>query len=434
MVKKQLTQKQKDNIQKFVLYPLVGLVSLLIFYLIFRPTEDSTEVAQQGFNTEITAGEVVNIEEDKAKIYENDMLNQKKKEREYIKDLGSMLASENEKGKSDTDELYLDGRRADVKPSSKVSKAEKSITASTNAYRDINKNLSNFYETPKVDPEKEKLQKRIEELEAQQEEQNLQVPPVPTVDEQMALLEKSYELAAKYSNPNGGSTMNNNAYDIVETKQNETYKNGKAQIAEVKQVHQQVVSSLAQPMTNEEFARRFSSGCNRGFNTAVGRKTLTSKNTIAVCVHNDQTITDGRAVRMRLLEPMVAGNEIITKGSIITGVAKVQGERLYISISSLEYKGVIIPVELLVADSDGQEGIFIPNSMELNAVKEVAANMGSNLGTTINLTSQSAGDVLLTELGKGAIQGASQYISKKMREVKVHLKAGYRLMLYQEQQ
>ena len=70
-------------------------------------------------------------------------------------------------------------------------------------------------------------------------------------------------------------------------------------------------------------------------------------------------------------------------------------------------------------------------AMSLNAVREVAANMGQNLGTTISITNQSAGDQLLSELGRGAIQGVSQYISKKMREEKVHLKSGYGLMLYQ---
>ena len=39
---------------------------------------------------------------------------------------------------------------------------------------------------------------------------------------------------------------------------------------------------------------------------------------------------------------------------------------------------------------------------------------------------------LASDLGKGLIQGTSQYIAKKMRTVKVHLKAGYRVMLYQE--
>ena len=43
--------------------------------------------------------------------------------------------------------------------------------------------------------------------------------------------------------------------------------------------------------------------------------------------------------------------------------------------------------------------IFIPNSLELNAVKEVAANMGSSLGSSINI-STNAGRSLL-RLGKG---------------------------------
>ena len=109
-----------------------------------------------------------------------------------------------------------------------------------------------------------------------------------------------------------------------------------------------------------------------------------------------------------------------------------QGERLHVNILQVEYGGIIIPVELAVYDNDGQGGIFIPGSMEANAVREVAANLGQNLGTSISITNQSAGDQLLSELGKGAIQGVSQYISRKMREEKVHLKSGYTLMLYQD--
>ena len=100
-----------------------------------------------------------------------------------------------------------------------------------------------------------------------------------------------------------------------------------------------------------------------------------------------------------------------------------------ITVTSIEYAGTILPVELTVYDSDGQPGIHIPLSMEISAAKEVAANLGQNLGTTVSITNQSAGDQLLSELGKGAIQGVSQYVSKKIRTVKVHLKEGYRVML-----
>ena len=100
-------------------------------------------------------------------------------------------------------------------------------------------------------------------------------------------------------------------------------------------------------------------------------------------------------------------------------------------VTSLEYAGTIIPVELAVYDTDGQPGIFIPNSMEMNAVREVAANMGGSLGSSINI-STNAGAQLASDLGKGLIQGTSQYIAKKMRTVKVHLKSGYKVMLYQD--
>lgn len=131
------------------------------------------------------------------------------------------------------------------------------------------------------------------------------------------------------------------------------------------------------------------------------------------------------------VEDVTLRKHVLPKNSLLIGEGRIQGERLHVNILQVEYGGTIIPVKLAVYDNDGQEGIFIPGSMEANAVKEVAANLGQNLGTSISITNQSAGDQLLSELGKGAIQGVSQYISRKMREEKVHLKSGYTLMLYQ---
>ena len=131
---------------------------------------------------------------------------------------------------------------------------------------------------------------------------------------------------------------------------------------------------------------------------------------------------------------MRVGNMVLPCNTIITGKGNIKGERLDISIVQVEYEGVIIPVELNVHDNDGQSGIFIPGSMETSVAKEMAANLGQNLGTSISITTQSAEEQLLSEVGKGTIQGVSQYITKKMREEKVHLKSGYTLMLYQNNQ
>jgi len=99
-----------------------------------------------------------------------------------------------------------------------------------------------------------------------------------------------------------------------------------------------------------------------------------------------------------------------------------------IAVSAVQYAGNVIPVELMVFDLDGGEGIFVPGSEEINAVKEIAANMGSGMGSSITITDD-AGSQLLADLGRSAIQGASQYVSKKMRTVKITLKAGYQVLL-----
>ena len=99
-----------------------------------------------------------------------------------------------------------------------------------------------------------------------------------------------------------------------------------------------------------------------------------------------------------------------------------------ITVIAVHYRGSVIPVELLVYDMDGGEGISVPAYDEISAVKEIAANMGAGMGSSITITDD-AGSQLLSDLGRSAIQGVSQYVSKKMRSVKVTLKAGYSVLL-----
>jgi len=76
---------------------------------------------------------------------------------------------------------------------------------------------------------------------------------------------------------------------------------------------------------------------------------------------------DGQNVRLRLLEPLQARNIIVLKNTLLYGSARAQDERMDISISSMEYNGNIIPVELAVYNSDGQKGISVPSSLEMES-------------------------------------------------------------------
>jgi conjugative transposon TraM protein len=431
--KKELTEEQRQKQKKLIVYPLMFIIFAVVMWLIFAPSDKEKEQEQSGFNTDVPAPADNALVSDKRDAYEQDLFNRKQDERrEQMQDLASMFGSEEEQAE---DMPTFD--EPEVKPKSGYgggsSRPTETIYASANAYRDMNRTLGNFYETPKDDPEKEEMRKELEEL--REMAYNRQTEK-ETADEQLALLEKSYQLAAKYMPQNQGQPFTGQpaVATAAESKPTEAYKNGKAQVNTVGQVHERVVSGLSQPMSDSAFVAEYSKERNIGFHTAVGTAVQTEKNTIRACIHDNQTVTDGQAVRLRLLEPMRAGETVIPQNALVTGMGKIQGERLGISITSLEYRGMIIPVELTVVDGDGQEGIFIPGSMEIDAIREIAANLGGNLGTTINLNQQSAGDQLLTDLGKGAIQGTSQYIAKKMRTIKVHLKAGYNLMLYQKKQ
>jgi conjugative transposon TraM protein len=128
---------------------------------------------------------------------------------------------------------------------------------------------------------------------------------------------------------------------------------------------------------------------------------------------------------------MRVGRMPVRENTLLSGFAKIQGERLQITVTSMEYNGNIIPVEMSVYDTDGQRGIFIPDTKTVNAAKEIAANMGTNVGTSISLSSD-AGEQFAADMGRSVVQGVSQFFSKKMREVKVNLKAGYRVFLLPE--
>jgi hypothetical protein len=113
-------------------------------------------------------------------------------------------------------------------------------------------------------------------------------------------------------------------------------------------------------MSNAEFVASFSQERNRSFNTAVGVTTVSDRNTIPACVLWGAE-RDGRADgKATAAGADGGGGQDHTPQCGGGRHGKIQGERLDIEITSLEYDGTIIPVELAVYDTDGQPGIFIP--------------------------------------------------------------------------
>ena len=434
----ELTEEERQRRKKFVIYPLMFLLFAGSMWLIFAPSEKEGEKQAKGFNTEVPDPMAAELIGDKKKAYEKEMMEEKEQERNRAMQslsslFGEMTGGQASQGAGEASAWESDPLDGREEYTSRYSATQAGFHASASAYQDINRTLGNFYETPREDPEKEELRARLAELENRMSSE--QQSPAITVNDQMALLEKSYQLAAKYMPSGGGQSSSNmplasDGETASERKAVVTIRNGKAAAFPIAPVSEQVVSALAQPMSDSTFRSEYVKERNYIFHTAIGTASLTEKNTISACVHTRQTVTDGQTVRFRLLEPMLVSGREIPRNTSVVGVAKIQGERLNVLISSLEYHGNIIPVELAVYDMDGQVGIFIPGSMERSAAKEIVAGMGTSAGSSMNFSTD-AGAQLAADLGKGLIQGTSQYFSKKMRSVKVHLKAGYKVLIYQ---
>lgn len=415
--KRELTPRQVQQRRKMIVFPLMFLAFAGCMYLIFAPSgkEDVNVESVGGFNADIPLPAEDGIIADKQKAYEQAMLNRKQQDKiQSLQDFGFTGDDAPEEPQAEIELMP----EKDTQP-----RRGGGASSSANAYRDINRQLSTFYETPPVDEEKEELKRQVAELtDRLQQQQNA----TPTADDQMALLEKSYELAARYMNDGGQNGL------VAQVPVAGTVTQ-KPQAQPVQAIRETTVSGLQQPMSDADFIRAYSQPRNYGFNTAVGTGYAMGKNTVAACIHQDQTLTDGQAVKLRLLEPMQAGNIVVPKNTLVAGTAKVQGERLDILVSSIEYAGNIIPVELAVFDTDGQKGLSVPSSMEQEAFNEAMANIGSGLGTSISFA-QSAGQQVAMDVTRGLLQGTSGYLAKKFRTVKVKLKAGYKVMLYAKQQ
>ena len=412
--KRELTPQQVQQRRKMIIFPLMFLAFAGCMYLIFAPSdkEDARVESVGGFNADMPLPAEDGIIADKQTAYEQAMISRKEKDKiRSLQDFGFTPDGETEEPQADIAPI----------PEEKPQPKRGGGVSSQAAYRNINRQLSTFYETPAADEEKEELKRQVAELtDRLKQQQNA----TPTADDQMALLEKSYELAAKYMNGGQEQVAQVPVTGSIERKPD---------AVAVRAVRETTVSGLNQPMSDADFIRAYSQPRNYGFNTAVGTGYAMGKNTVAACIHQDQTLIDGQSVKLRLLEPMQAGNIVVPKNTLVAGVAKVQGERLDITVSSIEHAGNIIPVELAVFDTDGQKGLSVPSSMEQEAFNEAMANIGSGLGTSISFT-QNAGQQVAMDVTRGLMQGASGYLAKKFRTVKVKLKAGYKVMLYTKQQ
>ncbi|AYA39069.1 conjugative transposon protein TraM (plasmid) [Hymenobacter oligotrophus] len=154
-----------------------------------------------------------------------------------------------------------------------------------------------------------------------------------------------------------------------------------------------------------------------------GRAATEDANTLPAVIHESQEVVSGSLVKMRLTESAVVNGRALPANTFIYGKCSLAGERLNISIETLKTGNRVFPVALEVYDVDGLEGLHIPGAITRDAAKQAGAD-GLNAADAMTMSADptlAAAGVAVT-----AVKGLGQ---KKIRLVKVRLKAGYQVML-----
>ena len=416
-----MENKQKEQLKKILIFTGLGLLFALSMWFIFKPSGKDKTAAEQGLNDSIPQATTEQLTGNKLKAYElGDKMQQEEQAREGLGRLSDYFAENTEP--SDAERTQAAATTA-------------KIENSMQRYEENTRLLNSFYAPDPHEQEREALRQEIDNLKKELSEQSYKEEDEER--KQLALMEKSYQMAAKYLPTATTSGTPPNVFTPAQERPTTEDKSGTASLAssapsmEVLAERKQVVSSLEQPMTDNEFIQEYGTKPrNLGFHSPTTATTATTRNTLKVVVDRTTVLKEGDYVALRLMETARIKDLRIPRQSKLIAQAKIEGNRMHLLIKSIEVDGHIAPVKFSAYDTDGQEGIYIPGSENVSALKEMGANIGGSMGTSFTFAS-SAKDQIISEAARGVMQGASQLLQKKLRTIKVTLKGGYRLFLVQ---
>ena len=148
-------------------------------------------------------------------------------------------------------------------------------------------------------------------------------------------------------------------------------------------------------------------------------------NLIKAIIDEDIKAVDGSRVRLRLLDDVEINETVVKKGTYIYAIMSgFGGQRVKGTIKSLLVDDQIVKVNLSLYDTDGLEGLYVPQSSFRETTKDVAS---SSMGGSMSINDGGTGNSF-SQWGIQAVQQAysktSNAISKAIRKNKAKLKYG----------
>ena len=168
------------------------------------------------------------------------------------------------------------------------------------------------------------------------------------------------------------------------------------------------------------------SGINNGFNAFYKEK---ENSFIKAVIDENNKGFLGSRVRFRLLEDIFVGNRKLSKGSILYGqISGFSMQRVNLTIVSVFAKGEIFPVHLSIYDVDGMKGLYVPQSLFRDMIREMGSN--SVQGTQMDMEGQG----FFTSLGSKLFTSTSKSIANLIKTNQAKLKYNSYVFLIDEKQ
>ena len=254
-------RKAADKLKFYGVAAVLSLLCAGFIWFIFKPDATETVEGAAGINTTIPDAIAPETMADKQKAYELEQM--KRRRQEKVRTLQDVAGD------------YLTPDTPDGLKPEKAAPEQDAIRESRQQQQQISRQITSFYQEPKENPRVSDLERQVKELnEKLERERNGQDP--------LELMEKSYEMAARYFPGQTGGQVKN-----IQPAGGTGSSSGNPAAIAAGRATENVVSSLASPPLPDSIPRNY------GFATAVGGGQLAGANTIRACVAEDQTVTTG---------------------------------------------------------------------------------------------------------------------------------------------
>jgi hypothetical protein len=144
---------------------------------------------------------------------------------------------------------------------------------------------------------------------------------------------------------------------------------------------------------------------------------------IPAVIAEDQKVREGSVVKLKLADSIRIKGYLIPKGHLIYGAARMTNQRLLLEITTVRLGNAILPVSFTVFDTDAMAGINVPEALVEEAARGGAVDAISDL--QVFSTDPSVG----AQVASSGINAARSLLRKRVKRVKVKLKADYPVLL-----